>query len=88
MRTVTCILAFGQYRPGDTTEVPDDAAVSGHHWADAGTPEAARAAAVQAAAAAGEPAAASDPPVAAGPAPAATGPRMPSAADITPKEGA
>jgi hypothetical protein len=73
---VRCVRAFGQHKPGDLSEVPDDAAVCPDFWEPA------------TATATGQPAAAADPPAAPEPAQARTAPPVPSAADITPKEGA
>lgn len=43
MKTIVCIAPFGDFVPGDTAEVPDDAAVSPHHWHDPNPPVAAAA---------------------------------------------
>jgi hypothetical protein len=80
-----CIRAFGQYRPGDTTEVPDDAAVSGMFWAEPGSAEAVRAAADAAAATPPAAPAANDPPATPSPSTATTAPSsFPKAADLGP----
>ena len=62
MRQIVCVRAFGQFRPGDRSEVPDDASVSSHHWAEPGSPEAGAAEATAKAQASPEPPAAADPP--------------------------
>ena len=83
-----CFLAFGQHRPGDIVEFPDGAQASVLHYAEPGSPGAARAVADAAATGGPQPSAGNDPPATPKPAESRTAPRVPSAADITPKEGA
>lgn len=91
MRQITCIRAFGSFRPGDTSEIPDDAAASPQHWAESGPAEAAAAEASVAALAAPEPPAGDGAQEAPASSPAVSEPPLVlKAADLAPasKEGA
>jgi len=79
VRQIVCVRAFGNFRPGDITEVPDDASVSPLHWAEPGSVEAVAAQATAKAQAPPQPPAAAGPPKPPVPSPAVTAPQAPAA---------